>query len=122
MSISLKKFRKMAGLTQPELAAKIEKSVRTIQMWEKGAAYPPADKVWDMCEILGCDPNSLLGWESETFNLSAEERELVENYRASTPQWRTNISMTARSAAGESKEVSEAALYAEQMEEIEADI
>ena len=36
--------------------------------------------------------------------LDEVETELIENYRESEPQWRKNITMTARAAAGESKE------------------
>ena len=45
-----------------------------------------------------------------TDDLSDAEAELIENYRESEPQWRKNISMTARAAAGESKEVTETSI------------
>ena len=35
--------------------------------------------------------------------LTADEREIVDNYRDSSPQWQLNITMTAKAAASESR-------------------
>ena len=48
---------------------------------------------------------------------SPEEAELMRNYRACSPQWRHTISMTARAAAGESREETERAAYADAVSE-----
>ena len=34
----------------------------------------------------------------------SEERELISNYRESSPEWQKNIAMTAKLAAGDSKQ------------------
>lgn len=112
MNLKLKKYRELEGLTQHELAKAIGRSFRTIQQWERKESYPNAEMVWKLCEVFGTDPNDLLGWYEEhpresTPGLTPDESEIVGCYRSATPQWRTNISMTARAAAGESKKEAE---------------
>ena len=118
MNLKIRKYREGMGMTQPELGKKIGKSFRTIQSWDRDESYPNAEAIWAMCELFGVDPNELLGWydehpAAERPGLSAEEDEIVGCYRKSTPQWRTNIAMTARAAAGESKKMAESVTSAE---------
>ena len=86
--MKLAEMRKRAGVSQIELAKHVEKSDRTIQSWEAGKASPPADVVWEMCEFLGCDPNTLLGWYDEHPEdmpkgvRDGDEQTLLDNYRA----------------------------------------
>lgn len=109
MNLDIKSRREAAGMTQQELAKATGKSFRTIQSWERELSYPNAEMVWKLCEIFKVDPNDLLGWYDEhprddtRSALPPEEAELMRNYRACTPQWRSNISMTARAAAGEAR-------------------
>ena len=119
MHLKMRKYRESEGLTQKQFAKAIGKSIGTIQSWERGDSFPNAEAVWDMCIFFGTDPNDLLGWNDEHparhgESLSPEELEVVSCYRSATPQWRTNIAMTARAAAGESKKTAECAVYAEQ--------
>ena len=115
MNLDIKSRREAAGMTQQELAKATGKSFRTIQSWERELSYPNAEMVWKLCEIFKVDPNDLLGWYDEhprddaRSALPPEEAELMRNYRACTPQWRSNISMTARAAAGEAREEAERA-------------
>lgn len=117
MNIQLMKLRKAAGCSnRDEFAKKIGVNKYTYRSWESGAAMMNAEQVWNCAVALGCTPNDILGWhedhpaDSQGEQLSSEEREIVGCYRRSTPQWRQNISMTARAAAGESKETAECAL------------
>ena len=115
MNLNIKARREAAGMTQQELAKAAGKSFRTIQSWERDLSYPNAEMVWRLCEIFKVDPNELLGWndrhpcDKAKQDSSPEEAELVRNYRACTPQWRSTITMTARAAAGESREEAERA-------------
>lgn len=118
MNLKLVQYRESKGLTQKQFAKLIGKSVGTIQSWEGGDTFPNADAIWKMCEFFDTDPNDFLGWydehpREEGMPLSIEETEVVECFRDATPQWRTNIAMTARAAAGESKKKAEGAIYAE---------
>lgn len=123
MNLDIKSRREAAGMTQQELAKATGKSFRTIQSWERELSYPNAEMVWKLCEIFKVDPNDLLGWYDEhprddaQSALPPEEAELMRNYRACTPQWRSNISMTARAAAGEAREEAERAASAVQVSE-----
>ena len=65
MELKIKEMRQKVGMSQEELADKIGKSCRGVQQWERGKSSPSANAVWDMCEALGCDPNTLLGWYDE---------------------------------------------------------
>lgn len=117
MKLALTEFRNKAGISQPALAKAIGKSVRTIKMWEAGESYPNAEALWNIAIVLGTDPNTLMGWydthpRASAPPLTADESDLVDNYRACTPQWKTNVSMTALAARGESLKVSESAPYA----------
>lgn len=113
MNLNIKARREAAGMTQQELAKAAGKSFRTIQSWERDLSYPNAEMVWRLCEIFKVDPNEFLGWyedhpRDETKSSSSpEEAELMRNYRACTSQWKSTISMTARAAAGESREEAE---------------
>ena len=113
MNLNIKARREAAGMTQQELAKAAGKSFRTIQSWERDLSYPNAEMVWRLCEIFKVDPNEFLGWyedhpRDETKSSSSpEEAELMRNYRACSSQWKSTISMTARAAAGESREEAE---------------
>lgn len=110
MNIRLMKLRKAAGFSnRDEFAEKIGVNKYTYRSWESGAAMMNAEQVWNLALALGCSPNDILGWNEETGDfddmdeLSSDEREIVDNYRESSPEWQQNISMTAKAAASESK-------------------
>lgn len=108
MNLKIKKYREQKRISQRRLADMIGKSFRTVQQWESGETFPNAEAIWDLCEVFDTDPNDLLGWwdehaRPEAPDLTPEEAELLECFRDSAPQWRTNIAMTARAALGESK-------------------
>ncbi|MEG0324338.1 MAG: helix-turn-helix transcriptional regulator [Raoultibacter sp.] len=107
MNLKLRQYRERFEMTQQELAKAIGKSFRTVQAWEREESYPNAEMVWKLCEVFDTDPNDLLGWyeehpRAEAPDLTDAENEIVSCYRTAAPQWRTNIAMTARAAAGES--------------------
>lgn len=110
MNVQLMRLRKAAGYSnRDDFAKKIGVNKYTYRSWEFGAAMMSAEQVWNCAVALGCTPNDILGWyedhprEDSGERLTSEEREIVGCYRESTPQWRQNIAMTARAAAGESK-------------------
>lgn len=45
-----------AGLSQTDMARRINKGRATVQSWECGASSPPADKIMDWFEACGCSP------------------------------------------------------------------
>ena len=60
---NIKNFRKFKGMTQEELATKVEKSKNVISNWERGDNSPDIDSVEKICNALGVTPNQLFGWE-----------------------------------------------------------
>ncbi|MFR4151350.1 MAG: helix-turn-helix domain-containing protein [Collinsella sp.] len=111
MNIRLMKLRKAAGYSnRDEFAEKIGVNKYTYRSWESGAAMMNAEQIWNLSIALGCSPNDILGWNDETCefdnvdDLSSDEREMIDHYRESSPEWQQNIAMTAKAAARESKE------------------
>lgn len=108
-------------MTQQEIANVAGVSPKTEWNWEQGKSFPNASQIWDMSVYLGCTPNDLLGWIDNTRcsekTATPEESELMRNYRACSSQWKHTISMTARAAAGESREEAERAAYADAVSE-----
>lgn len=109
MNVQLMKLRKAAGFSnRNDFADKIGVNRYTYRSWESGTAMFNVEQLWNLAVALGCSPNDILGWESEeSASLTTEEREIVNCYRASSPQWQQNIAMTARAASGESKKKTE---------------
>ncbi len=107
MKLRIKEMRKHSGVTQQELADAIDVNISTVGNWERNITLPNVEQLWNCAVALGCTPNDLLGWkETDRVRLSADESEIVDNYRSSTAQWKQCIQMNARAAAGESKKVS----------------
>ena len=57
----IKTARKATGLTQKELADKINVGNTTISNWEKGVSRPDADQIQVLCWALDVQPNFFLG-------------------------------------------------------------
>lgn len=53
---TLARVRVAAGLSQTDMARRINKGRATVQSWEYGASSPPADKIMDWFEACGCSP------------------------------------------------------------------
>lgn len=90
MNLRIRQYREQMGLTQKQFAKAIRKSVGTIQSWEGSISFPNAESIWRMCELFGCDPNTLLGWydthpRGETPGLTQDESSVLSKYRALAP-------------------------------------
>jgi transcriptional regulator with XRE-family HTH domain len=72
---NLRKYRKLAGLKQEELAQKLGKTRSVISNWEKGINRPDADTIAKICAILKVTPNELLGWDEEENEAKEEEKD-----------------------------------------------
>jgi len=55
--------RKKKKLTQEQLAEKLYITDRAVSKWERGLSLPDADKMLDLCNILGINVNELLNGE-----------------------------------------------------------
>ena len=56
-------FREFKGITQHELAVRLNKSKNVISNWERGDNSPNLDEVEKLCEIFEVTPNNLFGWD-----------------------------------------------------------
>ena len=65
--ISLK--RKAIGLTQAELAERMNVTRQTVNRWEAGSVLPDIEKIADIANILGTSCDYLLKDESKDLNL-----------------------------------------------------
>ena len=61
LSENLKSFRKSKGISQEELAVRLNVVRQTISKWEKGLTVPDADTLIRIAEILEVDVSELLG-------------------------------------------------------------
>ena len=68
--------RKNKKITQEELAEKLYITDRAVSKWERGLSLPDADKMIDLCNILGINVNELLNGEKiamKDYNKKTEE-------------------------------------------------
>jgi transcriptional regulator with XRE-family HTH domain len=56
LGFALARARVAAGLSQVDMARRINKGKATVQSWECGASSPPADKIMDWFEACGASP------------------------------------------------------------------
>lgn len=81
ISDNIKRFRKAKGISQEEMAARLNVVRQTVSKWENGLSVPDADVLIDMADLLGVSVNQLLGLEEENNrneNLSMELARLKE--------------------------------------------
>ena len=57
---NLQFLRKRQGMTQEELAEKMDVSRQSVSKWESGAAYPEMDAILRLCDLFSCDMDTLL--------------------------------------------------------------
>jgi transcriptional regulator with XRE-family HTH domain len=78
----LMKLRKAAGLSQEEVADKLEVTRQTVSKWETGQSSPDLDKVLPLCELYNVTPDELLQnggmTDSDDLFVDTEQRRMVE--------------------------------------------
>ncbi|MCM1043568.1 MAG: helix-turn-helix transcriptional regulator [Corallococcus sp.] len=87
--VKIRELRKEKGLTQQELAKKINVSLQTISGYETGYAQPPIDILIKIAQefhtstdyLLGLTDDDIRGGFTAFNNLSAGEQELVMLYK-----------------------------------------
>ena len=76
---NLKNLRKAKGLSQEELAVKLNVVRQTVSKWEQGLSVPDAEMLITLSEVLGAPVSTLLGetvTEPEVSNLRAVSEKL----------------------------------------------
>ena len=90
-------LRKEKNLTQEELASKLYITDRAVSKWERGLSLPDADKMLELCNILGINVNELLcgekidmkDFEKETEKLLLElaKQDILKNKKIMANMW-----------------------------------
>lgn len=71
---NLIKLRKQRGLSQEELAEKIEVSRQTIYKWETGQNYPEMDRLVILSELFNCSIDDLIKTEINVTNVTHKDK------------------------------------------------
>lgn len=96
----IKELRTERKMKQAELAQLLSCTPTAISNYETGFRSPDIETIHKLCEIFGCTADYLLGRsEVRSFELSAEEAELLRTYRALSPEGREFIRHTMALAA-----------------------
>lgn len=62
---NLQFLRKNAGVTQEELAERLEVSRQSVSKWEADASFPEMDKIITLCDMFGCTMDTLVKGNAE---------------------------------------------------------
>lgn len=78
----IRKYRKESGLTQEQLAEKINATKSRISNWEQGINRPDADIIGNICHALNVSPSDLLDVHLTDDELNVHEKKVIKAYRA----------------------------------------
>lgn len=67
-------YRKKVGVTQEQLAERLEVSRQSISKWESNTTYPEMDKLLQMCEMFSCSLDTLLRGDAESATVEDTEK------------------------------------------------
>lgn len=104
MKLLLRKYRQRKGLNQEQLAQKIGTTRRVVSAYEREETPIPLEVACRMTDVLEITLDELVGREREDHMADPYERELIENYRSSTPERQDRLIDTARDFAAMSKD------------------
>lgn len=76
----LLKLRKLNGMSQEDLAEKLNVTRQTVSKWETNQSTPDFDKILPLCELYGISPTELLTGEKE-------EQETANNENSNEFNW-----------------------------------
>ena len=77
----IRKYRKESGLTQEQLAERINVNKSRISNWEQGINRPDADILGAICRALNVSPSDLLDVHLTDDELNAHEKKVIKAYR-----------------------------------------
>lgn len=77
----IRKYRKDSGLTQEQLAEKINVTKSRVSNWEQGINRPDADIIGLICRALNVSPSDLLDVHLTDDELSEHEKQVINAYR-----------------------------------------
>jgi len=84
----IRKYRELNGLTQKQLAEKLNISSARLSNWEIGINRPDVDMLAKLCEILNVSANTLLHLDTHISELSHEALAIARAYDSASPEIR----------------------------------
>lgn len=60
IAMNIRNYLDIFGISQQDLAEKLNCSSSTVSMWVKGNATPRLEKIDQMCDLFGCERGDLL--------------------------------------------------------------
>lgn len=84
---NLRELRKRAGLSQEELAERLDVSRQAVSKWENGSSYPELDKLMILCDLFHCTLDDLLQKDlkdKDCVNVEAYEKHKNEMSKMTT--------------------------------------
>lgn len=88
---NIKKYRKEKGLTQRELADKLNIATNSLSRYEIGERRPPIDMIEKIAEILNVTPIQLM-YDEEIENTLNQSAEILSNFNPNDPSTFTEVS------------------------------
>lgn len=85
---SIKRFRKLKGMEQKDLASLLGVSNRTISSWETNRTEPKMEMIDKMCAVFGCRRSDFLHDHSQGVDLEIlmdDQWQIVELYSRASP-------------------------------------
>lgn len=81
--VNLKKYRKEEGLTQKQLAQKLNVAPTTLSSWEQGLSSPDMDMLVLICSTLNIGINKMVGisTKKDDIVLTDKEKDLIIAFR-----------------------------------------
>lgn len=84
LSEKIRDLRKKSGLSQEELAEKLDVSRQAVSKWELGAAVPTADKLLELSDFFGVSLDYLMRFDSDNSENPVSEATDSEKPRANS--------------------------------------
>jgi transcriptional regulator, merR family len=88
---NIKKYRKEKGLTQRELADKLNIATNSLSRYEIGERRPPIDMIEKIAEILNVTPIQLM-YDEEVENALNQSAEILSNFNPNDSSTFTEVS------------------------------
>lgn len=84
LSEKIRDLRKKSGLSQEELAEKLDVSRQAVSKWELGAAVPTADKLLELSDFFGVSLDYLMRFDSDNSENPVSDATNPEKPRANS--------------------------------------
>ncbi len=86
---TIRKYRKLADMSQTEFAEQFDTLRQTVGKWETGKAVPNMNKLIEICEWFNIPKEELFGLNVQEPGeiLSADEKQLIDRYREMGPMF-----------------------------------